>query len=59
SGDNAISIVDDGCGIASLSEPEGHYGLTIMSERAARLGGTLLIQRGEPKGTEVRLTFPP
>lgn len=58
-GDNAISIVDDGCGIASLNEPEGHYGLTIMSERAARLGGTLLIQRGDPKGTEVRLTFPP
>lgn len=59
SGDNAISIVDDGCGIASLNEPEGHYGLTIMSERAARLGGTLLIQRGESRGTEVRLTFPP
>lgn len=58
-GDNAISIVDDGCGIASLSEPEGHYGLVIMSERAARLGGRLHIQRGEPNGTEVRLTFPP
>jgi len=58
-GDNRISIADDGCGIASLNEPEGHYGLTIMSERAARLGGTLRIQRGEPDGTEVRLTFPP
>jgi two-component system nitrate/nitrite sensor histidine kinase NarQ len=58
-GDNSISIADDGCGIASLNEPEGHYGLTIMSERAARLGGTLHIQRGEPDGTEVRLTFPP
>lgn len=58
-GDNRISIADNGCGIASLSEPEGHYGLTIMSERAARLGGTLRIQRGEPEGTEVQLTFPP
>lgn len=57
-GDNAFSIADDGCGIASLEEPEGHYGLTIMSERAARLAGTLRIQRRAAGGTEVCLTFP-
>lgn len=58
-GSNVITISDDGCGIASLEEPEGHYGLTIMSERAARLGGRLLIQRRAPGGTEIRLTLPP
>ncbi|HEI8867502.1 nitrate/nitrite two-component system sensor histidine kinase NarQ [Serratia sp. AKBS12] len=58
-GDNHICISDDGCGIDSLDEPEGHYGLSIMSERAARLGGRLHIARGERGGTDVCLTFPP
>ncbi|WP_411751159.1 nitrate/nitrite two-component system sensor histidine kinase NarQ [Serratia sp. (in: enterobacteria)] len=58
-GDNEITICDDGCGIDSLDEPEGHYGLTIMSERATRLNGTLHIRRGNAGGTEVCLTFPP
>ncbi|PYB26257.1 histidine kinase, partial [Serratia marcescens] len=58
-GDNVFSIIDDGCGIASLEEPEGHYGLTIMSERAARLGGTLHIQCRSGGGTAVCLTFSP
>jgi two-component system nitrate/nitrite sensor histidine kinase NarQ len=59
SGDNEITICDDGCGIDSLDEPEGHYGLTIMSERASRLNGTLHIRRGNAGGTEVCLSFPP
>lgn len=58
-GDNEITICDDGSGIDSLDEPEGHYGLTIMSERAARLNGALHIRRGDAGGTEVCLTFPP
>ncbi|MEB6336344.1 nitrate/nitrite two-component system sensor histidine kinase NarQ [Serratia rhizosphaerae] len=57
-GDNQITITDNGCGIASLDEPEGHYGLNIMNERAARLGGTLRIARGQQSGTEVSLSFP-
>jgi two-component system nitrate/nitrite sensor histidine kinase NarQ len=58
-GDNQITICDDGSGIDSLDEPEGHYGLTIMSERATRLGGVLHIRRGKEKGTEICLIFPP
>ncbi|WP_127959970.1 nitrate/nitrite two-component system sensor histidine kinase NarQ [Serratia microhaemolytica] len=57
-GDNCITITDDGSGIESLDEPEGHYGLTIMSERAARLGGKLQIQRISQHGTQVCLRFP-
>jgi two-component system nitrate/nitrite sensor histidine kinase NarQ len=58
-GNNKITILDDGSGIDSLDEPEGHYGLTIMHERATRLGGALQIGRGALQGTEVCLTFPP
>ncbi|AWH89627.1 nitrate/nitrite two-component system sensor histidine kinase NarQ [Limnobaculum parvum] len=57
-GNNMISITDNGAGIKSLDEPEGHYGLNIMSERASRLGGTLAIGPHKGGGTLVRLIFP-
>jgi len=53
-----LTIEDDGCGIRSLEEPPGHYGLTIMAERAARLSGSLLITP-QTRGTRVTLRFPP
>ncbi|MXP61061.1 nitrate/nitrite two-component system sensor histidine kinase NarQ [Pantoea sp. Taur] len=53
-----LTIEDDGCGIRSLEEPPGHYGLTIMAERAARLSGSLLITP-RTRGTRVTLRFPP
>lgn len=56
-GESVISIQDDGVGIASLEEPDGHYGLTIMAERATRLGGELMIRARKPAGTEVSLVF--
>lgn len=57
-GNNMITIIDDGSGIKSLDEPEGHYGLNIMSERASRLGGSLTIRQREEGGTCVCLIFP-
>ena len=56
--DHVLTIEDDGCGIDSLDEPPGHYGLTIMAERATRLSGTLLITP-QTRGTRVTLRFPP
>ncbi|WP_036626433.1 nitrate/nitrite two-component system sensor histidine kinase NarQ [Pantoea sp. AS-PWVM4] len=56
--DHLLTIEDDGIGIRSTEEPPGHYGLTIMAERAARLAGTLLITPQE-RGTRVTLRFPP
>ncbi|WP_337023357.1 MULTISPECIES: nitrate/nitrite two-component system sensor histidine kinase NarQ [unclassified Pantoea] len=53
-----LTIEDDGCGIRSLEEPPGHYGLTIMAERAARLSGSLLITP-QTRGTRITLRFPP
>ncbi|WP_413453789.1 nitrate/nitrite two-component system sensor histidine kinase NarQ [Erwinia persicina] len=54
-----IAVTDNGVGIASLEEPEGHYGLTIMHERAARLNGQLTIVRHTHGGTGVSLHFKP
>ena len=57
-GEHLLTVTDDGIGIASTDEPPGHYGLTIMSERAARLAGELTIQ-AQARGTQVALRFPP
>lgn len=56
-GHHTVYIQDDGCGIESLEEPEGHYGLTIMHERAERLGGALTISRPAAGGTQVCVSF--
>jgi len=57
-GYNMFTISDNGIGIDSIDEPEGHYGLNIMNERAERLHGTLNINRRPEGGTSVVLTFP-
>ena len=57
-GEHLLTVTDDGVGIASTEEPQGHYGLTTMSERAARLAGELTIQ-AQARGTQVALRFPP
>ncbi len=56
-GEHTAAILDNGKGIASLNEPEGHYGLNIMHERAARLGGQLTISRPAQGGTLITITF--
>lgn len=55
---NIFNVTDDGCGIPSSEEPDGHYGLNIMSERAASLNGHLKIEPLSGRGTAVTLTFP-
>ena len=57
-GEHLLTITDDGVGISSTDEPPGHYGLTIMTERAQRLSGNLSISV-QPRGTQVALRFPP
>ncbi|WP_405263560.1 histidine kinase [Erwinia sp. AnSW2-5] len=54
-----ITINDNGVGMATLEEPEGHYGLNIMHERAALLNGELTITRHANGGTCVSLHFIP
>lgn len=65
SGDNhptegmTLTICDNGVGMAIFEEPEGHYGLNIMHERAALLNGKLTIARHANGGTCVSLHFKP
>lgn len=54
-----VSVRDDGCGfdIAGVNGT-GHFGLSIMQARAARLDGTLTIESAPGHGTAVILTWP-
>ena len=52
-------VEDDGVGIKDAEPPTHHYGLAIMRDRAATLGGTLQVARRAEGGTRVELTFAP
>jgi signal transduction histidine kinase len=60
--DNVVlSVADDGRGFdyaRTASQPNGHYGLITMKERAAEIGGTLAIESNAPAGTHVRMVVP-
>lgn len=57
-GENEIIVADNGIGIPTLDEPEGHYGLNIMQERTAQLNAKLTIQLRPTGGTEVKILLP-
>ena len=53
-------IEDDGVGIGETvldGNPGEHVGLSIMQERAQRLGGALRIESEPGEGTQIELTF--
>jgi len=60
-GDYQVLIEDDGNGFiskdTSLNAPGEHIGLTIMQERAQRIGGNLKIESELGEGTHVMLSF--
>jgi two-component system nitrate/nitrite sensor histidine kinase NarX len=60
---NCVALVeDDGVGIQSPvldGKPGEHIGLSIMQERAHRLGGELSIETEPGEGTRIVLTFHP
>lgn len=61
-GTHTVLIEDDGVGIGEPvlhGEPGEHIGLSIMQERALRLGGELNIESEVGEGTRVILTFNP
>lgn len=57
SGSVVIVVEDDGCGIQDNPVASGHYGTTIMRERAASMGGMLDIRKSSSGGTEIYLEF--
>jgi signal transduction histidine kinase/ligand-binding sensor domain-containing protein len=56
-----VCIRDNGSGIDSLvlrSGREGHWGLSVMRERAAKIGARIKVWSGAEGGTEVGLSVP-
>jgi len=54
-----VAVEDDGVGIRDAEAPTHHYGLAIMRDRAATLGGKLSVTRRAEGGTRVELEFSP
>lgn len=57
-GEHYVMVRDNGVGIADFIEPEGHYGLTIMKERACQLHAEFQIHNRPEGGVEVMLLLP-
>jgi signal transduction histidine kinase len=54
-----LNVADDGKGFdVEEGEPEGHYGLTMMKERAQVAGGEFTIRSAQGEGTTVTADFP-
>lgn len=53
----SVTIEDDGLGMPASTPGSGHYGLSIMRERALSLDGDLLVTPRPTRGTRVRLRF--
>ena len=56
-----FSVADDGCGFdpaRCAGVREGHFGLSGMRERVARLGGTLTIESAPGKGAYAKVQIP-
>lgn len=60
-GDCSILIEDDGVGIMDIPDSDitlgDHLGLSIMHERAKRIGGTVTIESEANEGTRILLKF--
>jgi signal transduction histidine kinase len=59
-GDGGLRLVvtDDGAGFDPAVPRPGHLGLSTMRERAAALGGTLVVDSAPGRGTRVEVTVP-
>ncbi len=53
-----LSIRDDGRGFDATASKDGHYGLLIMRERAAAVGGDVYVDSSPGSGTKVTAVFP-
>lgn len=54
-----LTIADDGIGFdPNLIDLDHHLGVTIMRERARRMGGSLIIDSKPGHGTRIRLSLP-
>ena len=54
-----VCVDDDGVGVNQTKPPAHHYGMAIMRDRAATLGGSLQIAGRPGGGTRVEMEFAP
>ncbi|MDP2806086.1 MAG: histidine kinase [Gallionellaceae bacterium] len=53
-----FTIEDNGSGACTFTPVEGHYGMKIMRERAAHIGGKIEVRGAAGLGMQVQLFFP-
>ena len=53
-----LAVKDDGCGFHA-TPPRTGAGLRIMNYRAGMIGGSIIVQRGAPRGTTVACSVHP
>ena len=51
------SVIDDGAGFDPLNEPDGHFGLTGMRERAEKIGAKISFHSVPGEGTTVTVEW--
>lgn len=56
--EGALTVRDDGCGLPAVFPNQTGMGFSIMSYRAAMIGGTLHTQRVNAHGTQITCVFP-
>jgi len=56
-GRHVFTVEDNGAGMPGNAAPEGHYGLTIIRERAQRIGAEIEVESTKGLGTRVRLSL--
>ena len=54
----SMDLIDDGVGFDLSSVPDGHYGLAMMHEKAAELGGEMSIDSAHGRGTRLSFRVP-
>ncbi|MBY6187180.1 nitrate/nitrite two-component system sensor histidine kinase NarQ [Marinobacter hydrocarbonoclasticus] len=52
-----MSVEDDGVGMTAPDNPENHFGLNIMQERARQMGGTLRVDSSPLGGVRVQVSI--
>jgi signal transduction histidine kinase len=53
-----LTVSDDGIGFDPYATHEGHFGISIMRERAAAGGGACYLDSSPGQGTVLRLSIP-
>lgn len=59
-GQMALTVADSGTGFSpdSTGEGDGHFGLQVMRQRAARVGAEISVRSAPGEGTSVRISVP-